>query len=219
MSSVVNVTGRAIGTVFGAVASLRGTKPLHPRGSVHPAELVRSGTTEPWDVPWLDEPGTDRGIVRLSRSVGLPEGWPDILGLAFRFTDDAGPHDLLLASTATAPVLRHAILPRVDPFATAYSSSFTFSTPRGPAVIAAEPCGARAFTLQVASPLGAWQQFGVLTVGADAGDPPVDLDAVRNHLPGLPMSPVLAALREPSYAQARARRPDHPTSLVGGMGG
>jgi hypothetical protein len=192
--------------VFGALASVRRTKPLHPRGSVHPAELRRTGGGS-WGVPWLDEPGTDRGFVRLSRSIGLPEGWPDILGLAFRFTDDAGDHDLLLASTATAPVLRHAFLPRTDPFGTSYTSSFTYSTPQGPVVIAARPRGERSFGLEVASPWGSWQELGRLTVAAAEGDPPVDLDPVRNSLPGLPMSPVLAALREPSYARARAHRP------------
>jgi hypothetical protein len=150
--------------------------------------------------------------VRLSRSIGLPEGWPDVLGLAFRFTDGSGDHDLLLASTATAPVLRHALLPRADAMGTSYSSSFTYSTPHGPAVIAADPRGDRAFTLKVASPWGSWQEFGVLALGEDEGDPPVALDAVRNSLPGLSMSPLLARLREPSYARARAHRSDSWTS-------
>ena len=216
MSRVASVAGSAIGTVFGAVAALRGTKPLHPRGSVHPAELVRTGARTPWGVPWLDEPGVDRGIVRLSRSIGLPQGWPDVLGLAFRFTDRTGDHDLLMASTRTAPVLRHAVLLRVDPFATAYSSSFTYRTPRGPVVLAVEPRGQRSFALHVAHPWGDWQELGLLRVAEDLGDPPVDLDAVRNSLPGLAMSPVLAALREPSYAQARAHRPDATSVRRGG---
>jgi hypothetical protein len=212
MRGLTDVAGTALGSVFGALASLRGTKPLHPRGSVHSAALVRTGVARPWEVAWLDEPGTDRGIVRLSRSIGLPEGWPDVLGLAFRFTDGSGDHDLLLASTATAPVLRHALLPRADAMGTSYSSSFTYSTPHGPAVIAADPRGDRAFTLKVASPWGSWQEFGVLALGEDEGDPPVALDAVRNSLPGLSMSPLLARLREPSYARARAHRSDSWTS-------
>jgi len=208
MSRVASAAGSVFGSVFGAAAAVRGTKPLHPRGSVHPAELLRTGARDAWGVPWLDEPGRDRGLVRLSRSIGLPRGWPDVLGLAFRFTDDSGAHDLLLASTRTAPLVRHAVLLRRDPFTAAYSSSFTYDTPRGPVVLAATPRGQRSFTVQVAHPWSRWQEFAVLHVAADLGDPPVDLDPVRNPLPGLSLSPVLAALRAPSYARARAHRDD-----------
>jgi hypothetical protein len=53
-------------------------------------------------------------LVRLSRSIGLPEWLPDPCGLAFRIADayGAGRHqDLLLVSSAAAPVGRHALLP------------------------------------------------------------------------------------------------------------
>lgn len=102
--SLASSAGTGLGTLFGALASVRRTKPLHPAGSVHPAQLVRTDAGPGWGVAWLDEPGTDAGCVRLSRSLGLPQGWPDLLGLAFRFRDSDGNHDLLLASTVTAPV-------------------------------------------------------------------------------------------------------------------
>lgn len=209
--SAASVAGAALGRVFGALAAARGTKPLHPRGTVHPARLLRTGAPEPWCVPWLDEPGTDGGVVRLSRSVGLPAGWPDVLGLALRFVDDDGPHDLLLASSAAPPLLRHLFVPGTDPLGATYSSAFTYSTPRGPVLLGAQPSGPRSFRLQAASPTGRWQPFGELHLGLEEGDPPVDLDPVRNPLPGLRLTPALAALREPSYARARASRPDSLT--------
>src|SRR4051794_21922243 len=114
MHPLTNALGSAVGRGFGLAARARGTKPLHPRGTTMPAELHRTGSRSAWGVPWLDEPGVDVGLVRLSRSLGLPEPLPDVLGLAFRFQDDDGPHVLLLASAPTLPLLRHGLLPRAD---------------------------------------------------------------------------------------------------------
>jgi hypothetical protein len=64
---------------------LRHGKPIHPRGVVARAVVKRMGSMHGrWGVPWLDEPGTDVGIVRLSRAAGFPAPVPDVLGLALR---------------------------------------------------------------------------------------------------------------------------------------
>lgn len=205
--------GQLLAGAFGALADVRRSKPLHPDGSVVTGRLLRTGSTDRWGVPWLDEPGSHDCVVRFSRSVGLPDALPDVLGLALRFRDEQGPHDLLLASTPDAPVLRHLFLPRRDPAAAHYGSSFPYSTPRGPVVLGAVPLpaedGSLRFALRAAGLLGRWSAFGALHLDRDPReehDELVDLDAVRNPLPGLALPPVLARLREPSYAAARRRR-------------
>ncbi|MGZ6826687.1 MAG: hypothetical protein ACXVGH_07825 [Mycobacteriales bacterium] len=208
-----STAGAVLATAFGTLADLRRSKPLHPQGSVVAGRLLRTGSSTRWGVPWLDERGEHDCLVRFSRSVGLPEALPDVLGLALRFRDEQGVHDLLLASTGDAPVLRHVFLPRRDPAAAHYGSSFPYATPRGPVLLGAVPLpaqdGTLRFALRAASVLGAWTPFGTLQVQPDPGDASdelVDLDAVCHPLPGLALLPALARLREPSYAAARERR-------------
>lgn len=201
---VVDAAGRLLGGVFGGLAALRGRKPLHPRGGVSPARLVRTGSGGDWGVPWLDEPGTDEAVVRVSRSVGLPSRLPDVLGLAVRVAGG----DLLLASSSPRPVLRHVFVPAVHPDRAFYSSAFTYVTPRGNVVLGARPRSSEEYDVLVATVTGPWERFGTLTLlGPAEGDGHVDFDAARNPLPGLPLHPALAALRAPSYRQARAHRP------------
>lgn len=203
--------GTVLGGVFGALARLRRGKPLHPHGTVYDAVLHRTGSPEPWGAEWLDAPGEDRGLVRVSRSVGLPQPLPDVFGLALTFSGPAGDrHDLLLATTGLRPGARFVLLPRRDPFAVPYSSILPYRAPRGLVLLAAMPvagpgAGAR-FRLLTAAPAGRWQGFATLDLTGRA-DPaphrPIRFDPVRYVLPGLAWPPALAQLREPAYAAAR----------------
>jgi len=83
-----------------------------------------------WGVPWLDEPGRHDGVVRLSRSVGLPAGWPDVLGLAVRFRTDRD-HDLLFATTGSAPEARTLMTPQRDPRTSFFGSLLALRDPCG----------------------------------------------------------------------------------------
>lgn len=213
-TTLVRAAGRGFALAFGAAAAARGTKPLHPRGTVVPARIERTGATTQWDVPWLDEPGVDEGYVRLSRAMGLPPALPDILGLALSFTDAEGRHDLLLATTGMAPVARHLFLPRIDPLSSRYGSVWTYVTPRGQAVLGAVPGEGGAFSLLVAPVLGAWEQFATLSLGAEEADQAVSLDPVLHPLPGLALHPALAALRAPAYAASRKGRGAQPVSSL-----
>jgi hypothetical protein len=218
----------ALAVTFGAAAALRGGKPIHARGVVAQARLTRTGLAERVGVAWLDEPGADVGLARLSRATGLPAPAPDVLGLAVRFRGGAGPADLLLATTGTAPVLRHLLVPRGDLLAAAYTSLLPYDAAGTPVMLAALPLrrggGARdaaeaaaaladrpaSFTLAVATPGGPWQPFGVLELartGDEPVDPPIAFDPVRHPLPGLPLSRGWAVVREPAYRAARRRRP------------
>lgn len=217
MTTIARVTGDALGAVFGALAAVRRGKPIHPRGRVVRGRLERTGAPEPWGVPWLDEPSVDEGVVRLSRAVGLPDGWPDVLGLAIRFTGDGEDHDLLLATTGLGALTRYVLVPRIDPATAVYSSLLPFDTPRGRALLSATPeepqAGAPVFAVHVAQPRGPWHRFATLRLDldpADAGDAALEFDPVHNPPPGLSFPPALAALRAPSYRAAQLARVPTP---------
>lgn len=199
--------GTVLGDVFGTIARLRHGKPLHPRGTVYDAVLRRTGSPERWGVEWLDAPGEDHGLVRLSRSAGLPRPLPDVLGLAFTFTGPAGDrHDLLLATTGLRPGARFALLPRRNPFAVPYGSLFPYRTPRGLVLLAAVPSAGAGFRLCTAAPVGGWREFATLELAGRTGpepDQPVRFDPVLHLLPGLSWPSALARIREPAYAAAR----------------
>jgi hypothetical protein len=209
--------GAVLGGAFGAVALMRRGKPLHPKGVVLDAVLRRTGAGGRWESAWLDEPGADRGLTRLSRAVGLPAGVPDVLGLALTFGAPGGPrHDLLLASTGLGRVGRFVLVPRRDPAGARYTSLFPYRSARGPVVLAAVPvplrrtgpAGSLVFRLLAARPRGRWREFGRLELTVRTGDEPdlpVRFDPILNPLPGLGWYPALARLREPAYAAARRR--------------
>lgn len=231
--------GAGLAAVFGALAHVRHGKPLHPRGVVARAVLDRTGCAGArWGVPWLDEPGADAGISRLSRASGLPAPLPDVLGLAVRIERGGDRHDLLLATTGLRPGLRHLLCFRRPALRSAYTSLLPYDAAGTLVVLAAVPVVrpggapgggpggqvapadvARAlsvapavFRLLVARPRGPWEEFGRLTLSRDPARPvqdePLRFDPVRNPLPGLAHPPALRALREPAYAAARSKRLD-----------
>ncbi len=213
--------GALLGAVFGLVGILRANRPLHASGVVFDAEVRRTGGSAPTGCGWLDAPGTDRGLVRLSRAVGLPDPLPDVLGLALTFRDTGAARcDLLLATTGLAPGARHVLLPRRDPGRARYTSLLPYRGPCGPVLLAAVPVGwsPLRFQLMSAGLVGGWQRFGTLDLSG-AGDPDPRraprFDPVRHPLPGLTYYPALAALREPAYAAARwtapPGRPEEPS--------
>ncbi len=200
--------GSVLGDVFGTLARLRHGKPLHPRGTVYDAVLRRTGSPEPWGAEWLDAPGEDHGLVRLSRSAGLPPPLPDVFGLAFTFSGQSGDrHDLLLATTGLRPGARFALLPRRrDPFAVPYGSLLPYRAPRGLVLLAAVPLTGARFRLLAAAPAGRWREFATLELTGRTGpepDQPIRFDPVLHLPPGLSWPPALARLREPAYAAAR----------------
>jgi hypothetical protein len=217
VSRLSSLAGAALGGVFGAVAVARRGKPLHPRGTVYSALIRRSGMPEPWGSEWLDVPGENRGVARLSRAIGLPGPVPDVLGLAVSFTGRQGTrHDLLLASTGLSRVGRFLLIPRIGARRSSYGSLFPYEAPAGLVLLAAVPelrslraADAVWFRLLAAGPADRWQPFGTLELTPRAGDEPLRLDPVLHPLPGLRVPDPLARLRAPSYAAAR-RTPVEP---------
>lgn len=231
----MKLPSNAVGAVFGAVAAVRGAKPLHPRGVVLSARLRRHGSDVPWGVAWMDEPGEELGVVRLSRSAGLPPPLPDVLGLALRLrSQDGALTDVLLSTTGSGPGTRHLLVPRRRAIGPAYGSLVPFRGPRGPvhlgtlparapvladaaAIAAASSAGPLILTLAAATPRGPWRPFAELELRARAGsdvDPDVAFDPILHPVPGLPMYDGIAQLRAVAYRRARAGRQSSPEALV-----
>lgn len=217
-SLVAAPAGSVLAALFTVVGLVRRNRPLHPRGVVVDAVLRRTGVPgSPWGTGWLDEPGEDRGVVRLSRAAGLPGPLPDVLGLAFGFRTAGRRHDLLLATTGLGAVSRFVLVPARDTFGSTYTSLLPYQAPGGPVVLAAVPLPGRphTFSLRAAAPAGSWRTFGELTLGAareDAAATTMRFDPVAHPLPGLQWPPWAARLREPSYAAARRHTP--PTQVT-----
>ncbi|WP_193616471.1 phosphodiesterase [Goekera deserti] len=216
---VFSGTGRVIAMGMAAVARVTDTKPMHPSGVVSAAVLERHGRATPVGVPWLDEPGSDDAVLRLSRSFGLPSVLPDVLGFALRVPGER-PVDLLLSTTGSGRWSRLVFLPRHDAGST-YGSVMAFSSPAGSVRLAAWATaglpsapdelavrvagGGVEFVLAAAVGTGDAEPFArVRVTGLWAPlDPPLHFDAVRHAPPGLPAAGPIARMRVPAYAAAR----------------
>jgi hypothetical protein len=97
---------RATERVFAALSSARGRRIFHPQGIAFDGRL-RVDAALPC-VPLFAGGAVHDVVLRFSRALGTPRGRPDFLGLAVRI---AGDQDLLLASSAAAPLLRFAPRP------------------------------------------------------------------------------------------------------------
>ncbi|MCO1657845.1 hypothetical protein [Pseudonocardia humida] len=116
MTTVQRALGRAVESVFGTVARVRAGRALHSVGVAFDGRL----TLDPdslFGAAVGGAPGRP-AVVRLSKSVGLPGGLPDLLGVALRVPAGDGRidgeddlFDLLLASTGRHRPAHLALLP------------------------------------------------------------------------------------------------------------
>mgnify|MGYP001217611095 CR=1 FL=1 len=219
------VGGAGFAALVGALGAVRRGRPFHPQGVVRTAHLV-------WDAggaaPELAYDGP--ALVRVSRGVGLPRGWPDLPGLAVRWVSGGETRDVLLSATGLGRLTRFALAPRRRPWPGPYGSLMPFRTGRGPVLLGAfarardehdehdERSGGAGggglgddevrVRLAVASPLGRWRTAGHLLLGPPAGpgEQAVRFDPVL-HCPA-PWSTYgwAAALRLPAYRTARRTR-------------
>lgn len=227
-SKVQAVAGSAFAAVFRAIKVVRPQRPIHPKGIQLVGTLERdSGVRAPSGIPWLDTAGSNVVDARLSRSIGLPDAFPDIIGLAVRFTEQDKLSDMLLATTGPTGLGRFILRLRRDAAAAVFSSMMPYKSDDGPVLIAArtirspdrlpvEPSAFRSLLgsgswileLHHASPLGPWTRFGTLTLSpADSlgQDTAERYDPVLNPLPTAGTYGWTRRLREPSYALARRR--------------
>jgi hypothetical protein len=207
-----------------AGAALRHARLFHPSG------VLATGTIERVAPPNEGLPVPSGDVVgRVSKAVGLPDSWPDIVGLAWRMTDpESGrPWDVLLASTLGDGIGR--VLLR--PVATWSDVSFTSLMPlryrdglwwvrarmttvldaAGLPLSAAEDRiagGGLEFDIEQAAGTGEFHPLAKLTLSARAprGED-VSFDPTRNSAPGVRLFPGwLTDFREAAYRRSREGR-------------
>lgn len=215
--------------LFRGIKRIRRHRPIHTRGLrldgtvvVHEHGL-RSG------IAWVDEPGRSAATARVSRSAGLPDGLPDVVGLAARFHhpgNGSGPStfsDLLLSSTGWSLPGRFVLVPRLRISPTPFSTMMPYRGDDGPVLLGARtlapaglPASLRALErtlgssawqlgLYFATPVGPWQHFGTLTLSLspEAEERDLRFDAVLHPLAGARTYEWARRVREPSYALSR----------------
>ncbi|SCE83728.1 hypothetical protein GA0074695_1500 [Micromonospora viridifaciens] len=219
----------AVERAAAALARRRRARLLHPAGRTFTAEATFWGTPgPPTGVPLLDQPGRWPATVRLSKGVPTPGSWPAVLGLAVRLhRDPEPPVDLLVSSSAAAPVLRNLPVPRRR-FTGTYSSIMSFRAGRRrlflaaladpdsaelgrslAEVSAAVDADAPRLVLAVASAVGPWRPVGQVRLEAQRGareDAALAFDPVGNAPPGLRMQGLLTWLRDATYRGSRRAR-------------
>lgn len=228
--------GSAARAPFVLLKQFRPQRPIHAEGVGLEGVLIRTGGGTS-GIHWIDEAGEDPVRARFSRSIGFPQGWPDILGLALRCPvppsgqmegRSDGRADILLATAGEGRFSRfvptfHRHVPD-----SAFASFMPYRALGGPVLVAAHPeprterlparpdlfrasVAAEPWVLGLhwATPLGPWQRFGTVELGPGApfGDDE-RFDPLLNVPTGAENYGWTYRLREPSYTLARApRRP------------
>ena len=207
-----------------SLSRLRGKRIFHPHGVGFAGRIELTSSAEP-EIPAFGN-GV-RFVARLSRSAGLPEWLADPCGLALRVPDayGVGRHqDLLMVSSASAPVVRHAILPSKGFLDRPYSTLLPYRFQGKLVLIGALPIGDRPgptlaelagredasieFDLRVATLGGPWRRFARLILRERVADIEVenlDLDPT-NTGGGLELAGAINRLRGPSYRGSQAGR-------------
>lgn len=193
-------------------------RPIHTRGVLLDASLVvaedEAGAVA---VPQ----GRTDALARVSLSVGMPRGLPDVVGVAVRWTEDGAPQDVLFSSSGSGRLTRYVLAPRRTLLGGWFSTVMPLRSPLGPVVLALRPdpvvtraTGVVTLEILQAAPLGPWRRFGALELHGPAAGASHDGDD-----PGVRFDPTLDAprrlgtyawedlLRTPAYAAARRGSP------------
>lgn len=211
------VAGRVFAAVFRALKVLRPVRPIHPKGVALTGRLERTGNPAGASgLDWLDSPGTDPVVARFSRSIGLPEAMPDILGLALRVGDEGA--DVLFASTGWRVPGRFLLTPSRDPAGAALTTLMPYRGSKGPVLLGLRtisyPAGALdtgdwVLGLFWATPAGGWRPCGELRLRAEPGlpDSALRFNPLENRPPGAATYPWARRLREASYRAVQRKAP------------
>lgn len=226
-----------VGSALASVSAARGARVFHPVGVAHRAVLtVYPEPGREYGVPLLDLPAEHRAVVRLSRAAGVPQGLPDVLGLAIRLLDvhGEGAHqDLLLNTAGRLPLARQVFVPATGVLERSYSSVLPYSLagvrhyigaqpvreaggllPRFDAVERAAEAALLRFRIVVARPLGPWHHVATLRIDErlpDAEAEALSYDVFANTGGGIAPAGLLQTLRRTSYRMSQQVRP-HPSS-------
>ncbi|MEV4315679.1 hypothetical protein [Actinocrispum sp. NPDC049592] len=159
----------------------------------------------------------------MSKGLGLPGAFPDVLGLAVRVPQSAGPGrpvDLLLSTAGSGRLTRWLPVPRRDWSRHAvYGSIMPFRSDSGLLWIAAVPeprstplpalLDALPFVvdLMLATPTSPWRAWGRLVISEHVPGMRVRFDPIGNAHPHLvPVPRALSHLRKLAYAGSQRVR-------------
>lgn len=230
--AATGAAGHAFASLFRLLKLARPDRPIHPHGLGLTGELTRTGSpAAPSGIDWLDSAGTDRVEARYSRSLGLPEMLPDILGLALRVTPSgpasAGPADVLFASTGWQLPGRFLLRPRLDVAGASMTTLMPYRGRKGPVLLGLRTrslpqdslaSGGWVLGLYWATPSGPWRECGELRLhaGADPSDTALRFDPLGNQPPGAQVYGWTRRLRKPSYRAAQRPAPPAVVHRPGG---
>ena len=213
--TVTETAGRAFAGLFRVLKLARPDRPIHPEGIGLAGRLTRTGSSGATSgVEWLDTPGIDSVKARFSRSVGLPQQLPDILGLALRITPSSGGiTDVLFASTGWRLPGRFLLQPKLDVASATFTTLMPYRGGKGPVLLGLRtselPAGPLAsgewvLNLYWAKPAGPWRECGELRLQAEPepADTPVRFNPLGNQPPGAQTYAWTRRLRERSYRAA-----------------
>jgi hypothetical protein len=222
IEAVAAVGGRMLRALFRGMLLFRRPRPIHARGLVLLGSVRWLPGARPAGIRWVDVPppgGTQEVTGRLSRSVGLPPVFPDIVGLALRFDTAEGQADLELASTGFGFPSRFWLAPHRSPSKARLSTLLPYRTENGPVLLAARTIApsdlpsslnevqralaVRSWRLRLyhATPTGPWHPFATVELAGSPTeqDTALRFDAARNPLPGAAQYRWIRRLRDPSY--------------------
>jgi len=209
-SLLASGAGAVAGGAFAVVARVRrADKPLHPIGDVEIGRLLRHGhDAAPTGSAFLDEPGDDEVLVRRSRSVGLPDPWPDVNGLAVRVPRaDGGVGDLLLSGTGRGTITRFVLAPQLRHGAGHVGTLVPYRSPTGAVHVGARAVTPEHHVLAWARPGEGWHDFAELRLADEPGlDLAISFDAILHACEGLEPYDWYRRLRLPAYDAARRLR-------------
>lgn len=211
---------------YRTLSRLRRKRGFHPFGVGFSARFTPQGGSDAGATVFERETEV---VVRLSRSLGLPEWLPEPYGLAIRFPDAYGPgahQDFLLVSSALPPGGRHALLPSRGFCDLPYSTLLPYRV-RGETVLlgarglAPRPgpklgdlrerqTGELEFELAIAGLTGEWKSVARLALGERL--PPEETEHLHfdptNTGGGLELVGLLNRLRGPAYSASQEGRED-----------
>lgn len=217
VSSLAHAGGQALKAVSAVLLVFRPGRPIHRNGVMLEGTLTHNRVFSGEE--WLDSPGDEQVLARISRSAGLPDTVPDVVGLALR----VGDADVLLSTTGRGIPGRFVILPRRSVVDGPFTTLMPFRGTEGPVLLAVrrEGPGPELRTLSELHRCGEELQWGLfysrlrgpwtrvgtlrLKVSGDQQQAP-RFDPVGRPPAGLGTYGWTRALRAPSYALAQKSR-------------
>jgi hypothetical protein len=157
---------RGVAALFRVLSDARGARIFHPHGVAFRARWEPADGTPLSPASPLARAPHD-AVVRLSRAIGLPEGVPDILGVAIKVLDVHGPghdQDLLLASSGSTLVTRRALVPTRDFTRAVFSSLLPYRVASRRTVVEARVASDRSWTFADVETVGVLTRRGGATL-------------------------------------------------------